>query len=196
MDFLLLVVVLLTAIPVLYLAVRQFVEYDGYWHIFVAQQDASHSLSWDIRNIAHPPLYLVLLRLVLTLGPSHLAYRAISILSILASLWVMGRIGRKLMMSRFTPLVGALVFGLAVPTIVMACEVRAYAMSVAFILTAYLFFLDIVASEERGSSWRARADFAIAIMLACLSEYFAVFAVRPKDVLMDVRLAGCASGIQ
>lgn len=175
LDFLLLGVVLLAAIPRLYLGATQFVEYDGYWHIFTAQQDRWRNFVWDCRNLAHPPLYYLLLRLTLWLGKSHLAYRAISLLAGLASVAVTGRIASKVMRWPLTPALVALAYGLALPAIVISCEVRAYALCTFFLLVAYSFFLDVLDCARPAQSLRPRAFFAASAALACATEYYAVF---------------------
>ncbi len=175
LDFILLGILVLAAIPRLYLGATQFVEYDGYWHIFAAQQDRWRNFVWDCRNLAHPPLYYLLLRWTLWLGTSHLAYRAIPLVAGLGSVVVLGRIASKAMRSTLTPPLVALAYALALPAIIVACEVRAYMLCSCLLLIAYTFFLDTIGTEEPSASVRPRVYFAVSAALACLTEYYAVF---------------------
>jgi hypothetical protein len=177
LDFLLLGIVLLAAIPRLYLGATQFVEYDGYWHVFTAQQDRWRNFVWDCRYDAHPPLYYFLLRLTLWLGHSHLAYRAISLLTGLGSIVVLGRIAAKMTRSALTPPLVALAYGLALPAIIISCEVRSYMLCGLLMLVAYSYFLDQIDSAEPAGSLRPRIVFAVSASLACVADYYAVFFV-------------------
>jgi hypothetical protein len=189
LDFLLLAIVLLSAIPRLYLGATQFVEYDGYWHVFVAQQDRWANFVWDWRQVVHPPLYFFLLRETLWIGKSDLAYRAISLLAGLVSIVVLGRIASKMMRSAMTPALAALAYGLAMPAIITSCEVRAYMLCTLFLLISYTFFLDMIGREEPGGSVKGRIMFVVSAMLACATEYYAAFfvvAVFALSVLVPV----------
>ncbi len=177
LDYLLFGVLLLAAIPTLYLGATERIEYDGYWHIFTAQQDRWHNFMWDCHNDAHPPLYYLALRLTLWLGKSLLAYRAVTIISGLASIAVMGRSASKTMRSTLTPVLVALAYGLALPTIVIACEVRSYMLCSLFLLAAYAFFLDTIEHPGPSGSLRPRVYFALVAALACPADYYAVFFV-------------------
>ena len=175
LDLILLGILVLAAIPRLYLGATQFVEYDGYWHIFAAQQDRWRNFVWDVRNLAHPPLYYLLLRWTLWLGTSHLAYRAIPLLAALGSVVAIGRIASKAMRSALTPPLVALAYALALPGIIVACEVRAYMLCSFLLLIAYTFFLDAIQAADPSASVRPRVFFAASAALACLTEYYAVF---------------------
>ena len=177
LDFLLLGIVLLAAIPRLYLAATQYVEYDGYWHVFVAQQDRWRNFVWDYKHLDHPPLYMFVLRWTLWLGKSHLAYRAIPLLAGLASVVALGKVAAKMTHSKLTPPLVALALALALPAIVISCEVRAYMLASFLMLIAYTFFLDAIDREEPAGSLRPRVFFAVSAVLACLTEYCAVFFV-------------------
>ena len=52
----LVLIALISAVPRLLLGASQFIEYDGYWHVFIAQQDRWSNFWEDIRVNAHPPL--------------------------------------------------------------------------------------------------------------------------------------------
>src|ERR1051326_9138389 len=100
----LIAICLAAAAPRLYFAVTQFIEYDGYWNAFIAQQDRWRSFIWEYQTIAHPPLYYLLLRVSLWFGHSPLIYRAVSLITGIATIWLLATIAAKVMRWRFTPL--------------------------------------------------------------------------------------------
>ena len=85
----LLLVCLLAAIPMLYFGVTYYIEYDGYWHVFIAKQAWSNLLV-EYQATAHPPLFFLLLRAATGLGDSRLIYRLVSILSGIGAILVIG----------------------------------------------------------------------------------------------------------
>jgi hypothetical protein len=172
------------AIPRLILGASQYVEYDGYWHVFIAQQDNWRRFWSDIYTNAHPPLYFLLLKVVLHLGHSLLIYRSISMLTGVATVFFAGWIARKLMGSNIRACQTALGYGLALPAIIVSCEVRSYMLSVFFILVSFWYLLDIPGSGGARREGRARAGFAAGAVLACLSHYFAFFYSGAAIVLL------------
>src|SRR3954452_14867103 len=96
----LILIALIASIPRLVLGASQFIEYDGYWHVFIAQQDRWPNFWRDIETNAHPPLYFLLLNVVIRFSRSLLAYRSISILTGLLSVALVGYLARKI--TRFT----------------------------------------------------------------------------------------------
>jgi hypothetical protein len=177
LRFLLLGVVLLAAVPLLYLGVTQFIEYDGYCYIFGAGQDRWRNLILWYKQDPHPPLFYFLLRGAMQFGRSHLAYRAVSILSGLGTIYLIGLAASKMMRSSLSPVLAALAFGLALPTIIVSTEVRAYMLCTLFLMLSYCAFLDLLAREGAAGSLRTRIVFAAAAALACLSDYYAFFYV-------------------
>lgn len=184
------------AIPRFWLGASQFVEYDGYWHVFIAQQDNWSRFWHDIYVNAHPPLYFLLLKAVLHLGHSFLIYRGISLITGIASVILMGLIGLKITRSRPRAYQTALAYGLSMPGIIVSCEVRSYMLSVFFVLLSFWFLLDTTGSFAvprttdfacaRGEG-RARFGFASAAILACLSHYFAFFYAGAAMLLLAGR---------
>src|SRR5579862_6761907 len=88
-------IALLSLIPRLLLGMSQYVEYDGYWHVWIAQQDRWANFIREYQGDAHPPLYYLLLRASLWLGRTQLAYRIISLLAGTASVFILGRTALK-----------------------------------------------------------------------------------------------------
>src|SRR5436305_8139459 len=60
--YLLLFISFLALLPRVVLGATQFINYDGYWHLFIATQDSWRMLVSEWKGAAHPPLYFLLLR--------------------------------------------------------------------------------------------------------------------------------------
>ena len=93
---LLVLIAALAAVAYGCVAVNRGIEYDGFWHVFMASQDRFRMFLREILGDAHPPLFYALLRVALAFGRSRLAYRAVSLASGLASIFLVGRIARDL----------------------------------------------------------------------------------------------------
>src|SRR5690348_14699595 len=131
----LLLICLLAAIPMLWLGATSFIEYDGYWHLFIARQDWRDFLV-DIQSTAHPPLFFLLLRAAAALGDGRLISRLISILSGIGATFLVGQIASKVTGSTAAAVLAAVVFGLSESTVVVSCEVRSYMLCVFLALLA------------------------------------------------------------
>jgi len=171
---LLLCIALLGAIPRLYLGATQYIEYDGYWHIFIATQDDWQQFRWEYNSNFHPPLFYLLLRMAIRLGHTRLAYRAISLVTGVAAIFVIGQIAKKLSKVSYTPAFAALAYGIALPSIIISCEVRSYMLSVFFILASFYYFLDLLQTDAKVPA-RSRMLFALNAILAGYSHYGAFF---------------------
>jgi hypothetical protein len=190
-------IALAAAVPRIWLGASQFVEYDGYWHVFIAQQDNWKNFWADIYANAHPPLYFLLLKAALHFGHSLLVYRSISLLTGIASVFLTGLIALKVMGSKVRAYQSALAYGLALPGIIVSCEVRSYMLSVFFVLLSFWWLLDLAepgadpaASGSSGSETKSRAGFAAGTILACLSHYFAFFYAGAAILLLLGRFVG------
>jgi hypothetical protein len=186
----LLAVALIAAVPRLYLGATQFIEYDGYWHVFIASQDDWHQFYKEYQSNFHPPLFYLLLKVTMWFGSTPLVYRAISLLTGVAAVFVTGKIAERLSFHQYTPVVAALAYGLALPSIIISCEVRAYMLSVFFILLSFYYFLHVL-EEPGGAPIRSRALFALYAVLAGYSHYGAflyICACLATAVLIDVSL--------
>ncbi len=187
-SLILILITLAAAIPRLLLGAAQFIEYDGYWHVFIAQQDNWNNFWSDIYANAHPPLFFLLLKVALRFGHSLLVYRSISILTGVASVYLVGRIALQVTGSNMRAYQSALAYGLALPGIIVSCEVRSYMLSVFFVLLSFSCLLEIGASESRKSEARLRTGFAVWAILACLSHYFAFFYAGAAILLLLGRM--------
>ena len=187
-NWVLLGIALLAALPRLYLAATQFIEYDGYWHVFIAMQDNWQQFQWEYQSNFHPPLFYLLLKVALRFGHNRMVYRAISLLTGAAAVFVIGKIAEKVSLRRETAVVVALTYGLALPAIIISCEVRSYMLSVFFVLVSFYYFLDMV-GPAGGASGKSRMLFALSAILAGYSHYgafFYVFACAVGAALFDL----------
>ena len=166
-------IALLALIPRLMLANSRFVEYDGYWHVWIAQQDNWTNFLREYQTNAHPPLYLLLLRLSFWLGRTELAYRSVSLISGTVSVFVLGRTAFKAMGSPVWAAIAALAYGMALPSILLSNEVRTYMLSAFLVQVSFYYFLDLL-GDGQASSIRPRVIFAVTASLACLTEYYAL----------------------
>ncbi|HTA41682.1 MAG TPA: hypothetical protein VK789_04490 [Bryobacteraceae bacterium] len=181
------VIALICAIPMLRLGASQYIEYDGYWHIFIAQQDKWSNFWQDIRVNAHPPLFFLLLKFIMHFGRSVLIYRSISLITGILSVLSLASIARKITDSAWWAYTAALAYGLSLPFIIVACEVRSYMLSALFILLSFSFLLDLASLSGSKRELRIRAGFVATAILACLSHYYAFYYAGAAAVLLSAR---------
>jgi len=165
------------------MASYQFVEYDGFWHVFIARQDTWKTFWWDYSTNDHPLLFFLLLKLVMRLGRSVLIYRSISVASGIGSVWLIGKIMQRLCASRWVPLLTALAFGLSMPLLEIAISVRSYMLAVFFVLLSFYYLLDLP-PLGRDTGAKTRLWFALAAMLAVSSHYYAFFYVVACGIVL------------
>ena len=160
-------VALLSLVPRLVDGARRPIDFNGFWHVFIAR-----NLSREWRTLAHPPLYSVLLKAVQILGHTPLVYRSISIVAGAVSVYLVGRILEKLGAREEVALLGAAAMAFAGSPIDLSLTVESYALAVALLLGSFFFFLDLVAPGPSPAlrSWIA---FAVLAGLALLAHYFA-----------------------
>jgi hypothetical protein len=184
-------------VPRLWAGVNDAIEYDGWWHIFAAQQDLWRNFVAECRAVAHPPLYLLLLRYSILFGKTRLVYRAVSIAAGVASVFMVGRVARRLTGRPAPALVAALACAVSPAAVEISCEVRSYSLAILFVLVACDALLRVLADDcERPA--RELARFSAASCLALFSHYYVAFflgacaviaAVRPlADPLLAARL--------
>ncbi len=188
-DLTLVAIALLCLIPRLLLGISQYIEYDGYWHIWIAHQDRLANFIREYQANAHPPLYFLLLRLTFWLGKTNLAYRSISIIAGTASIYVLGRTAFKAMRSPVWAALAAFAYGLALPSILISDEVRTYMLAAFLVQISFYYFLDLIRNRQP-ASLKPRIIFAITAALACLTEYYALIYVGATIL---VALAGVRS---
>jgi len=171
-HLLLLGIAILCLIPRLILGASQFIEYDGYWHVWIAHQIPWGNFISEYRANAHPPLYFPLLGLTFWFGHTSLSYRAISILTGAGSVYLVGMIAWRCVRSRIWAALAALAYGLALPSILVSEEVRTYMMAAFLVQASFWYYLDLIA-DGRGPL-RSRILFGVLTTLACLTEYYAL----------------------
>ncbi len=160
-------VALLSLAPRLIDGARRPIDFNGFWHLFIAR-----NLSREWRTLAHPPLYTVLLKAVQVLGHTPLVYRSISIVAGAVSVYLVGRILEKLGAREEVALLGAAAMAFAGNPIDLSLTVESYALAVALLLGSFFFFLDLVAPGPPPSR-RSRVAFGLLAGLALLTHYFA-----------------------
>lgn len=158
---------LLSVVPRVLDGARQEIDYNSFWHVFIAR-----NLSREWRTLAHPPLYLLLLKAVQAVGHAPLVYRSIGIFSGAAAVYLFGRILEKLGARTAVVLVGAAAMALASNPIGLSLTIESYALCVVFILGSFFFYLDLVAPGT-APALRGRIAFAVLAALALLTHYFA-----------------------
>jgi hypothetical protein len=171
---LLLLITLASAVPRLFLGAKQFISYDGYWHLFIARHN-DWSMWWaEVKADGHPPLYYLIQYFVFQLGRSHLLYRAASILPGVGATFVIGLIAAKLFRHRAVALLTALSYGFAMTIIDLTIDVRAYPLAIFFCLLAYYVFLEIIRDPAATGHSRRLFCFALFVSLAILNEYYSL----------------------
>jgi hypothetical protein len=150
----------------LYCALTRPIDYNGWWHVFIAR-----NLSREYGALAHPPLFLLLLKALDALSPSRLAYVAVPVLAGTACIALVHRILARLGTAAPVPFLGALTMATAASPVLLSCDVQSYMLATLLILGSLVYGLDLVAPE--GAPLRTRAAFALLASLALATEYFA-----------------------
>ena len=183
----LLVICAVGLLPRLYLGANNAIEYDGWWHIFAAQQDVWRNFVAECWATAHPPIHLFLLRLsILLFGKTPLAYRAVSIAAGTASIFLIGRTTRRVTSHPALALIAALAFALSASAIEMSCEVRSYALAVLLVLLAF-DALQRLLSGACTRPVRNLAVYSVAATLALWSHYYVAFFLGASAVVAALR---------
>lgn len=173
------------ALPRLWLAATRGIEYDGWWHVFSAHQDALRNLFWELKIQAHPPLFFLALRAARWLGPSRLAYCLVSIIAGVLLAFVLGRITARWAHGRATPWLVALAVSCSWNAIEISCEVRAYSLSVLLLAIATGAYLE-AASPRLHRLRKSMLVFCVALALAFATHYSAaLFGVAAATVLVS-----------
>lgn len=150
----------------LFFALTHPIDYNAYWHVFIAR-----NLAREYAGLAHPPLFLLLLKASDAVGHSRLALQAIAILSGLAVVALIHQLLERLRTSAMVANLGALTIAAAPSAVLLSCGVQSYMLAAAFILGSFLFYLDL-ARPEPVTGWRPRAAFAGLTSLGLLTEYY------------------------
>jgi hypothetical protein len=171
-HLLLLGIAILCLIPRVILGASQYIEYDGYWHVWIAHQIPWGNFISEYQANAHPPLYFPLLWMTFWFGHTSLTYRAISILTGAGSIYLVGMIAWRAVRFPIWAALAAFAYGVALPSILVSEEVRTYMMAAFLALASFWYYLDLIA-DGRGPL-RSRILFGALATLACLTEYYAL----------------------
>lgn len=136
------VIVLVSAVVRLYLAALCSINYDDYWLIFVARQDNWKKFLWDAADVTHPFFLYFPLKAAIWFGHNMYAYRFFSLLSGVASIWLIAQIAGKLSKQWFAPPLAALLFALSYAPIEMSLELKGYSLGTFFVLVSFYFHID------------------------------------------------------
>ena len=151
-------------------------SFDEWQQVFMASAPRWRDLKFELRAEAHPPLFYLLLKLLLALGHSKLWYRSIAFIPGAASVFLLGLIGRRLFHSAATALVCSAALALSAAGITTSIEVRQYQLAVFLILLAFDSFVRIWSSAEPVRR-RDYAVVSIASALAVSCHYSAILFV-------------------
>ena len=165
---------MLLAIAAAALLVRLFfirvhpVNYDGYWHVFIAR-----NLSRELGALAHPPLYPLLLRRADAVAHTRLSYLSISLVSGVAAVVLVASVLAGIAARREMPLVGALALALSPNAIALSGIAESYMLCTAFVLAATRAYLDLIVPAPPEKRGRSAAAFSVWASLALLTHYAA-----------------------
>ena len=175
-PLLLIAITLAALVPALVLGTSEFISYDGYWHLFIAKQDQWKLFLSEYRKDAHPILYHVVLRVTSTVfGDSRLACRLASVIPGVASVYLLGRIARRLCISKAVALLTMAAYGFSITMIGINIDVRSYPLALLFVIAAFYYLVDFLAGRYDASANHSLVLFGILTSLAIASEYYAVF---------------------
>jgi len=158
----------LALVPRLYVALHRAIGYNGYWHVFAAR-----NLSREFGGIAHPPLFLLLLNAVASLGRNQLVYRSVSLAAGLVMILAIGRVLQKLCSDPVVPVLGAFAAAFSASLIILSVEVESYTLCAVFLLWSFYYYLDFAQAEPAPNARKSRIRFAVLTSLALLSHYSA-----------------------
>jgi hypothetical protein len=151
----------------LVVSARQPIDHNGAWHVFIER-----NLTREYHSLAHPPLFLLLLKACDAVRHSLLAFRTVPILAGVASVYLIGALVVRLGGSPAAAGIAASAAAFAQSFTMLAMEVQSYTLLVFLVLASLFFYLDIVRMDDPPPR-RARVAFAALAVLALLSHYAA-----------------------
>ena len=176
-PYLLLAVACGALIPMMIRASGEFIGYDGFWHVFIATQNRWKLFLFEYKNNAHPPIFMMLLRLVALFGHSRLILRSISMAAGFGSICLIGLIARRLCGDRLVALLAAAAYAFSVTMLEINLEVRSYPLCLFFVVAAFYFLIDPLAHAFDSKARRSLVLWGIFSSLAIGTEYYAIFFV-------------------
>lgn len=124
--------------------------------------------------MAHPPLYYLLLRAILSVSSTLWSARAISLVSGVACIPLTFVCARRMGLQRAVALVGGVTWTLAPAAVATSIVTRGYALSSALFLAAFAAYLPSLRAPDEKRSLIGTGVLALAAMW---TEYCALFAV-------------------
>ncbi len=155
----------MSLVPRLWLATHRTLSHNGAWHLFAAR-----FFRQELGTIAHPPLFLLLLKACDLVSRSLLSYRFVPLAAGAGSVYLVGRLLDRLGCHPLTSALGALAIALSTTAIALSCQVEGYTLAVFFVLAALFFALDLFRMDALPPRGR-RVGFAVFASLALLTEY-------------------------
>ena len=174
-PYLLLAVTISALVPTLGLAIREPIGYDGYGYLLICG-----SSSWDLflsrwrdaGQEAHPILHFLALRAIVSFGHSKLLYASASIIPGAVSVYLLGLVAAKLCKNKAAALLAAAAYGFSGTMREIIIDVRAYPLALSFVIAAFYFLVDFIASGARRN--RSLMLSGMFTSLAIASEYFSI----------------------
>lgn len=153
---------------------RTYLDFDEWQHIFMASVPRWADLRFELATNAHPPLFFLLLRWVLTLGHNVFIYRSISILAGVGSVVLLGLLSRRVCRNDAVALLCATAFAFSPNAISISTAVRSYQLALFFVLLAFFFYLEALHGAVGRFRVRSPVFFSVASVAAVCSHYFAL----------------------
>ncbi len=164
----------------------EFMDFDEWQQVFMASAPRWRDLAYELHAEAHPPLFYLLLKAIVSIGHAKLLYRSIAILPGAGSVVVIGLIARRLMRPPMA-LVCAAALALSIDAITVSIEVRQYQLMAFLLLIALQALLDMWTDRDAFRT-RDAAAYGVSAALAVLCHYSAVVFLGAAALLVSARL--------
>ncbi|HEY7111771.1 MAG TPA: hypothetical protein VIA45_02460 [Thermoanaerobaculia bacterium] len=155
----------LSLVPRLAYAMHRPLSHNGAWHLFAAR-----FFRHELGTIAHPPLFLLLLKACDAVNRSLFSYRLIPLVAGAASVYLVGRLLDRMGCLVPTSLLGALTIAFSTTAVALSGQVEGFTLAVFFVLSAFFFALDLFPMTGTPPA-SSRTGFAVFASLALLTEY-------------------------
>lgn len=185
-DAVLVAVAFFAALPRLFFAFTDVPEFDGYWHLFIAAQDAWDPFLREYWFNFHPPIFYLVLAAMRRLSASTGWNALVSVVSGVAVVYLIGAILGQLRVRRGVYLFAALFMASSVPMVNLSTEIRGYMLMLALVLLSMSWF---VATFDPARPVWAPILFAGFAVAAVLTHYSAAFYVLGSCLAICLRLA-------
>lgn len=140
-NFLLsLILLIYTYIQFIFLSTTP-VGFDEAWHMFIFSQSDTGEFFFQLRQIAHPPVYFFINHLISYVSNTPETYRLVSLCCNLAGIIVLSRILQSLKLDTFSFASILIFFAFSINQTIIACSIRGYALMNFLVLLSFLFLL-------------------------------------------------------